>query len=73
MSLETPDQTVFSRHTELNLADSAIPVTYRASLDELLGDVYAGYRTWPKEECTLRLYMDGMSVYETAVLLETGN
>ena len=73
MSLETPDKTVFSRSTELNFLDTDKIVTYRVALDELLGDVYACYHSWPREECTLRLYFEGMSVYETPIRLESGN
>ena len=73
MSLETSDEAVFSRSAVLNLSDSSTSVTYRVALDELLGDVYACYHSWPREECTLHLFLDGMSVYETTIRLESGN
>lgn len=73
MSIEAPDKTVFSRNAILNLSDSSTSVTYRVALDELLGDIYACYHSWPREECILHLYLDGMSVYETVIRLESGN
>ena len=73
MALEAPDGAVFSRSTVLNLSESSGSVTYRAALDELLEDVYTAYRSWPKEECVLRLYLDGLSVFEARVKLENGN
>lgn len=73
MSLETSDKMVFSRSAVLNLSVSSTSVTYRVALDELLGDVYACYHSWPREEGTLHLFLDGMSVYETTIRLESGN
>lgn len=73
MSVEIPEKAVFSRSTVLNLSDSSTSVTYRVALDELLGDIYACYHAWPREECILRLYLNGMSVYDTAIRLESGN
>ena len=78
ISLEIPDVTVFSQYTLLNLkkpdpSNLDQSVTYRVLLDSLLDDVYACYHSWPKEECKLRFYLNGMSVYEMDIRLENGN
>lgn len=72
ISLETGDNAAFSRSEMINLAETPNMATYRVSIDQLLEDVYMSYRSWPKEECSLRLYLDGMSVYETKIRIESG-
>ena len=73
LAIEAPDQAVFSRNVRLNLAETPTSVTYRVALDVLLNDLYTCYHAWPKGDCTLRLYLDGMSVYDTTIRLESGN
>ena len=73
LALKTPDGVLFSRESSLALAASEKAASYRVSLDRLLADVFDALREWPKGDCSLRVWLDGMMVFEKSLRFETGS
>ncbi len=73
LALKTPDGVLFSRESSLALAASGKAASYRVSLDRLLADVFDALREWPKGDCSLRVWLDGMMVFEKNLRFETGS
>ncbi len=58
---------VYSLSFPLTLAASDARASYPVEIDALLDQVYTALGNWPKAPMTMRLYLDGMSVYSLDV------
>ncbi len=63
MALSPENGPLYSDEITLQFKESETNQSFRISLDQLLDKVYSATNNWPAGTSSLRLYLDGMSVY----------